>query len=92
LKAVLFAHEIEFGRTHDLIQLMHLLRGRGISVPVSDGDLRRLNPFAVTLRYDEMEIETIPKENAASTVRVVRDWAEKAINSARDACTPMTCK
>jgi len=73
LKAALFSHEIEFGRTHDLIQLTYLLRGRGISVPVSDDDLRRLNPFAMTFRYDETELEIIPKEDAARVVTAVRD-------------------
>ena len=83
LKAVLFAHEIEFGRTHDLIQLTVLLRGRGISVPISDAGLRQLNPFAVTFRYDEMENETIPKEDVANMVTIIRNWAEKVIESAR---------
>jgi HEPN domain-containing protein len=83
LKAALFSHEIEFGRTHDLIQLTYLLRGKGISVPFSDDDLRRLNPFAVTFRYDEMEFEIIPKEDAAKIVTVVRNWAEKIVESGR---------
>jgi HEPN domain-containing protein len=83
LKAALFAHEIEFGRTHDLVKLAHLLRGRGIVVPVSDSQLRRLNPFAVTFRYDEAEIETIAQEDAAKLVRSTRAWAEMVVEAAR---------
>ena len=83
LKAALFAHEIEFGRTHDLVKLAQLLRGRGIVVPVSDSQLRRLNPFAVAFRYDDADIETIPKEDAAKLVSGARAWAEMVVEAAR---------
>ena len=45
LKAVLFAIEIEFGRTHDLIKLAQLARSKGVSLPIPDGELRKLNPL-----------------------------------------------
>lgn len=83
LKAALFAHEIEFARTHDLVQLTQLLRGRGISVPVMDADLRRLNPFAVIFRYDDTDIDTIPQPDAANLVTTTRAWAEKVVEEAR---------
>jgi HEPN domain-containing protein len=83
LKAALFANRIEFGRTHDLIKLAQLLRGRGINVPASDNQIRRLNPFAVTFRYDDMEIETISKEDAANMITTIRIWAEKVVEAAR---------
>lgn len=83
LKAALFAHEIEFGRTHDLVKLAQLLRSRGIVVPVSDSQLRTLNPFAVTFRYDEADIETIPEEEAANLVSSTRAWAERIVEAAR---------
>ena len=83
LKAALFAHEIEFGRTHDLVKLALLLRGRGIVVPVSDSQLRRLNPFAVTFRYDEADIESVAPEEAAKQVSSIRAWAEMVVEAAR---------
>jgi len=83
LKAALFAHEIEFGRTHDLIKLTQLLRSRGINVPVSDSQLRRLNPFAVTFRYDDPDIEPIPQEDAANLVSSTRAWAEMTVGAAK---------
>ena len=83
LKAALFAHEIEFARTHDLIQLTQLLRSRGISVPVSDSDLRRLNPFAVIFRYDDTDIDTIPQPDAANLLTTTRVWAEEIVEEAR---------
>ncbi|HLF88313.1 MAG TPA: HEPN domain-containing protein [Anaerolineales bacterium] len=36
LKAVLFAHQIEFDRSHDLVKLAGLLRVHQIEVPVED--------------------------------------------------------
>ena len=83
LKAALFAHEIEFGRTHDLVKLAHLLRGRGIVVSVSDSQLRRLSPFAVTFRYDEADIESVAQEEAAKQVSSIRSWAEMVVTAAR---------
>jgi HEPN domain-containing protein len=83
LKAVLFAYEIEFGRTHDLIKLTQLLRSRGVTIPVSDSQLRKLNPFAVTFRYDESDIETIPQEEAANLVSCTQRWAEMMVQAAR---------
>jgi len=83
LKAALFAHEIEFGRTHDLVRLALLLSGRGIVVPVSDSQLRRLNPFAVTFRYDEADIESVAPEEAAKQVSSIRAWAEMVVEAAR---------
>jgi HEPN domain-containing protein len=83
LKAALFAHQIEFGRTHDLIKLAQLLRSRGTIVPVSDSQLRRLNPFAVTFRYDDTDIETMPGEDAANLVTTTRAWAEEVVEAVR---------
>jgi len=53
LKAVLFTHQIEFRRTHNLVDLAALLRQNGIELPISDDQLLKLNPFAVTFRYDD---------------------------------------
>jgi len=84
LKAVLFLNQVEFERTHDLVKLAQLLRDQGITLPVSDDQLRKLNPFAVTLRYDDLEIEGITREEAASLVMVVRRWAENQAAAAEE--------
>ena len=83
LKAVLFGHKIEFGPTHDLVKLTQLLRSRGIVVPVSDSQLRRLNPFAVAFRYDDADIETTAQEDAANLVTITRAWAGIMVEAAR---------
>ena len=79
LKAVLYRYVIEFERIHDLVKLAKLLRGRGIVPPIPDDDLRKLNPFAVTFRYDDKEIERLSKEEAARIVTTIRHWAGEQI-------------
>ena len=71
------------GAPHDLIKLTQLLRSKGIVIPVSDSQLRKLNPFAVTFRYDEADIETLPREEAASLVSSTQSWAEMMVKAVR---------
>ena len=81
LKAALFSHQIEFERTHDLVKLARLLGDHGIALPVSADQLCWLNPFAVTFRYDDLELELISREDAASLVADVRSWAEEQVRA-----------
>ena len=85
LKAVLYARQIEFERVHDLVKLASLLSGQGLALPVSTDQLRLLNPFAVTFRYDDMEIEGVMQEELDSQVAEVRRWAEAQLRSATEA-------
>ncbi|VAW33099.1 hypothetical protein MNBD_CHLOROFLEXI01-4446 [hydrothermal vent metagenome] len=68
LKAVLFSAQIEFRRTHDLTELVFLLQQNDIQTPIAAAQLARFNPFAVTYRYDDVEIDAFrlrrnPKNN-----------------------------
>jgi HEPN domain-containing protein len=81
LKAVLYSRQIEFDRTHDLVKLARLLGEHEMALPVSDDQLRLLNPFAVTFRYDDMEIDVIVQEDVDSLVADVREWAEEQVRS-----------
>ncbi len=82
LKAVLFSRRIEFERTHDLVKLAQLLGDHDVVLPVPDDQLRRLNPFAVTFHYDDLEIEFISPEDTASLIANVRRWAEERVSAA----------
>lgn len=84
LKAVLFTHQIEFRRTHNLTELSQLLHQHGVETPVTDDQLRRLNIFAVTFRYDDIDIDLITREDAASWVADARRWAENQVSSATE--------
>jgi HEPN domain-containing protein len=64
LKAILFSRQIEFRRTHNLFNLAALLQQDGVDVPLDDERLLRLNPYAVTFRYDDMDISLLTLEEA----------------------------
>lgn len=83
MKAVLSLKEIEFRKTHDLVELIDLLRDHGQSLPTESESLGTLNPFAVTLRYDlfEIEVESLDRESILRTVEAVRSWAELEVES-----------
>lgn len=84
LKAVLFSHQIEFKRIHDLVKLARLLGDHGIMLPVMEDQLRRLNPFAVALRYDDVEVALVSLEETASLVADIRRWAEEQVSAAAE--------
>jgi HEPN domain-containing protein len=79
LKAVLSLHEIPFRKTHDLIELIDLLRDRVKVLPPHAETLEALNPFAVTFRYDLVELEALDREQIQDIVDRVRRWAGEQI-------------
>ena len=76
LKAVLVANQLTFRKTHDLSELLDILRDNGRTMPPNADSLDTLNPFAVTLRYDLFEAEPVNRDWVAQTVGSVRVWAE----------------
>ncbi|WP_058868414.1 HEPN domain-containing protein [Chloracidobacterium thermophilum] len=84
LKAVLFLQQIEFERTHDLVKLARLLQNCGVTLPVTESQLRRLNPFAVAFRYDDLEITLVSDDDLASVVAQMRHWAKEQISAATE--------
>lgn len=65
---MMFAHELTFDRTHNLVALAERLHKHGVVLPVDADDLARLNPCAVIFRYDEREIETIGRDETLKIV------------------------
>ncbi|MCA9971417.1 MAG: HEPN domain-containing protein [Anaerolineales bacterium] len=82
LKAVLFARQIAVERTHDLVRLAYLLRQQDPNLPVTDNQLRSLNPFAVTFRYDDLEIQGISYSEMQAIIQTVRQWAGTFVDRA----------
>jgi HEPN domain-containing protein len=79
LKAVLASRNLEIGRTHDLSKLAYEIEKIPLALPVDIGQLAKLNPYAVMVRYDEQEINTISLAEAEEVMNGVRSWAEKNI-------------
>jgi HEPN domain-containing protein len=79
LKAVLILSGVEFQRTHDLHTLATLLLQNGITPPCSPEELTRLNPFAVTFRYDDTDIPLIRDDVVETMVKTMRHWAGEVV-------------
>jgi hypothetical protein len=53
-----------------------------MTLPVSKFELRSLNPFPVTFRYDDTEIGAgMPGDQVERLVTKVREWAEKQVEN-----------
>jgi len=92
LKAVLSANGVGFRKTHDLVELLDLLRDNGQTTPPNADSLDTLNPFAVTLRYDFFEVEAVDRDWISTAVEMVRVWAKSEIEAAPksgDSGTPL---
>jgi len=81
LKAVLFVRGVSFRRTHDLIELADLLGEANAGFPLDLDQLALLNPYAVTLRYDDLEVQTLSADEAGDLARRTRHWASLVIDA-----------
>lgn len=79
LKAVLAFNSIPFRKTHDLQELMDLLVDNKKTLPPNADKLDSLNPYAVLLRYDFIDLKGVDRTAAHELVASVRSWAEKQI-------------
>lgn len=84
LKAVLAAHGVVYRRTHNLDELILLVRESGIAFPGDLLSVRRFTTFAVEPRYQELPPEevTLDRPAARDCVRRLRTWAEEQIGRA----------
>ena len=81
LKAVLALSSIPFRKTHDLQELMDLLIDNKKTLPPNAEKLEALNPYAVLLRYDFIDLKGVDRAAARELVLAVRAWAEQQIAS-----------
>jgi HEPN domain-containing protein len=80
MKAVLVSNAVIFRRTHDLEKLADLLERQGIELPLPKDQLKRLNPFAVAIRYEDMEITLTDINTVAEMMENAHAWAERQIH------------
>lgn len=79
LKAVLSIRGIMYRKTHDLVEIIDLLRDSGVDFPMELEDVRKLSPFAAEYRYGELPLDDespFDRRWAAECVRRVREWTE----------------
>lgn len=79
LKAVMTRHGIVPTRTHSLLALAAELNAFGIDTPHTPEELAVLNPYAVTLRYDDEELSLVTADSAQQLVEAILAWAEQRI-------------
>lgn len=80
LKAVLASRNLEIGRTHDLNKLFYQVEKLSLVFPISLEELSKLNPYAVTIRYDDLEVDTITINEAETILTTVLEWATAVIS------------
>ena len=74
IKAVLVSNAVIFRRTHNLEKLADLLAQKDIEPPLPKDLLKRLNPFAVTTRYEDIEFALIDIQTVAEMIEKTRAW------------------
>lgn len=79
LKAVLVLHGATFRKTHDLDELVDLLIARHIPHPFEATTLSVMNPYAVLLRYEDIEFAGVTPAEADKIVVLVRRWAGEVV-------------
>ena len=89
IKAVLSLHGVRYRRTHDLTELIDLLRANGIDYPAAMDDCVALTPFAAEMRYDYLPPEdesdvSFDRAGALRLVRTTLEWAQGVIVSGID--------
>jgi len=74
LKALLVVHQIDFPKTHDIKQLLALLRPAEPEAAAQLADARWLTPFGAAMRYpgDYPELHPGDAQRAIETARRVR--------------------
>ncbi|MBF0185419.1 MAG: HEPN domain-containing protein [Magnetococcales bacterium] len=82
LKAVLLRHGVTFRRTHDLDELVDLILDRSLPFPFAADHFSLLNPFAVLLRYEELEITGLTLEEAEGLLEEARHWVDDLLGAA----------
>ena len=82
LKAVLAFRGARFRKTHDLVELIDLLREHGVPFPDELEDIRQLTPFATAFRYDEFLVEPegpMDRSMFSAFLAKTRAWAESML-------------
>lgn len=79
IKAVLVSNAVIFRRTHNLEKLADLLAQKDIEPPLPKDQLKRLNPFAVTTRYEYIELTLIDIQTVAEMMEKTRAWIVEQI-------------
>lgn len=79
LKAFLVWHQIEFGKTHDIQELLNLVSGVDNNLPKSIAESVNLTPYGVEYRYPG-DYPDATMEDAAKALDVARRVSDEIIS------------
>jgi len=80
LKAYLVENQIEFPRTHQLMVLVELCAGVDVSFLEISQFVRRLESYAVAVRYPGFSIDAGAAEKALQTAGIIREFLRKKMS------------
>ena len=75
IKAILVMSGVPVERTHDLERLSEIANAAGLTLPVTALELRQLNPYAVSLRYEGIDVVWVTDLESNSMVERIYDAA-----------------
>lgn len=84
IKAVLVSNAVIFRRTHNLEKLADLLIQKDIEPPLPKDQLKRLDPFAVTTRYEDTELALVDIQTIEIMMKTTRAWIVEQIYELHD--------
>ncbi|HAT51302.1 MAG: HEPN domain-containing protein [Nitrospirae bacterium] len=79
LKAVLLANRITFRRTHNLDELVDRILDQRLPFPFAADHFSLLNPFAVLLRYEDLDLIGISPKETETIMEEARRWAGEVV-------------
>lgn len=79
---MLALEQIEAPRTHDITFLVELLDQHRIEMPATLVESEWLGPWAVTMRYDDIE-EVLDRTGALDAALAATEWASGRIDGHR---------
>jgi HEPN domain-containing protein len=82
LKAVVAARGIEIPRSHDLVLLIGLVGSGGEVLPDEIREAGWLNPWAVTMRYDQVA-SALDRDLAVRVAEICLNWATDRVSGVR---------
>lgn len=80
IKAVLTIKNAKYRYTHDLYELCCVAADNNIMVPLTQDQALRLNPYAVSERYDLPPQYNITKDELQQIVDLIANWCQKQLH------------
>lgn len=82
IKASLFRHAVFVPRTHNIAQLLDVLKDAALPMPPHADEIDSLNPYAVQARYGTLDAGSLDRHVVGVWLNDVLAWAAGQVNGA----------